>query len=335
MTSERFSRRQVLRGVTAGAAALALSPWIRARGAGTHEKVLFDTDIGSDIDDAVALAYLLAQPRCELLGITTVSGEAARRAELASVLCHAAGKSRIPIFPGAERPLLVEPRQPVASQFEHVGTWRRQQRFAEAGAVEFLRATIREHPHEMTLLAVGPLTNVALLCRVDPGAVALLREIVLMAGVFAPQGVTWPDGNVSRAEWNVVLDPQAAAIVLETPNVPIRMYPLDVTMQVVLSRDDFHARLERLKATRPVLDFARAWFVNERRESQLHDPLAATGVFEPSICELARGRVAVNLENDNDFARTTFVADPAGHHQIAVRVDTPRFFGELFGRISG
>src|SRR5215475_7194644 len=102
-------------------------------------KVLLDTDIGSDIDDAVALAYLLAQPRCELLGITTVTGEAAKRAELASVLCRAAGKPRIPVYPGAEEPLLVPARQTVASQFEHIGTWRRQTRFPDAGAVEFMR----------------------------------------------------------------------------------------------------------------------------------------------------------------------------------------------------
>lgn len=66
-------------------------------------KVLLDTDIGSDIDDAVALAYLLAQPECELLGITTVSGEAAKRAQLASALCKVAGRD-IPIFPGREAP---------------------------------------------------------------------------------------------------------------------------------------------------------------------------------------------------------------------------------------
>ena len=67
------------------------------------QKVLFDTDIGSDIDDAVALAYLLAQPECELLGITTVTGEAVRRAQLASALCLDAGK-QVPIFPGQEAP---------------------------------------------------------------------------------------------------------------------------------------------------------------------------------------------------------------------------------------
>ena len=81
----------------------------------TAEKLILDTDIGSDIDDAVCLAYLLAQPRCDLLGITTVTGEADKRAMMASALCKAAGKS-IPIYPGCEQPLLVAQGQPQAPQ---------------------------------------------------------------------------------------------------------------------------------------------------------------------------------------------------------------------------
>ena len=78
-------------------------------------KLLLDTDIGTDVDDAVALAYLLSHPDCELLGITTVTGEAVKRASLASVLCQAAGKD-IPIYPGADHPMRGERRQPVAQQ---------------------------------------------------------------------------------------------------------------------------------------------------------------------------------------------------------------------------
>jgi inosine-uridine nucleoside N-ribohydrolase len=74
-------------------------------------KILLDTDIGSDIDDAVALAYLLCKPQCDLLGITTVSGEPGRRAMMASAQCKLAGRE-IPIFPGTAEPLLIRSRQP-------------------------------------------------------------------------------------------------------------------------------------------------------------------------------------------------------------------------------
>src|SRR5260221_12453073 len=80
--------------------------------------VILDTDIGSDIDDAVALAYLLKQPRCELLGITTVTGEPDKRASLADAVCRAAERHDVPIHVGAEPPLLVAPRQPKAPQTE-------------------------------------------------------------------------------------------------------------------------------------------------------------------------------------------------------------------------
>src|SRR5271169_3398115 len=85
----------------------------------SHEPIipiLLDTDIGSDIDDAVCLAYLLRQPRCELLGITTVTGEAQKRAMLADAICRAAGRTDIPIHCGAEQPFLIPQQQPQAPQ---------------------------------------------------------------------------------------------------------------------------------------------------------------------------------------------------------------------------
>jgi purine nucleosidase len=123
-------------------------------------KMLLDTDIGSDIDDAVCLAYLLAQPECELLGITTVTGEAAARASLASALCLVAGKS-IPIYPGREEPLLIAQQQPLAPQAAALSRWPHATDFPRGQAVEFLRQTIRRHPGEVVLLCIGPLTNVA------------------------------------------------------------------------------------------------------------------------------------------------------------------------------
>jgi inosine-uridine nucleoside N-ribohydrolase len=123
-------------------------------------KLLLDTDIGSDIDDAVCLAYLLAQPACELMGITTVTGEAEKRAMLASVLCKRAGVE-VPIFPGAEKPLLGPQRQPKATQSRALRNWEHDREFPRGQALEFLRQTIRTHPGEITLLAIGPLTNVS------------------------------------------------------------------------------------------------------------------------------------------------------------------------------
>ena len=85
--------------------------------------VLFDTDIGSDIDDAVALAYLLREPRCELLGVTTVTGEPEVRAQLVDAVCQAFGRPEVPVYSGAGKPLLVEQQQPEAPQKTVLERW--------------------------------------------------------------------------------------------------------------------------------------------------------------------------------------------------------------------
>src|SRR5512135_1675688 len=108
-------------------------------------KILLDTDIGSDIDDAVCLAYLLANPDCELLGITTVSGQAELRAQLASAVCRAAGQE-VPIYPGTETPLLVDQLQKTAQQAAALTQWPHQGAFPRGEAIEFLRRTIHAHP---------------------------------------------------------------------------------------------------------------------------------------------------------------------------------------------
>ena len=106
-------------------------------------KVLFDTDIGSDIDDAVALAYLLCQPRCDLLGVTTVTGEPDLRAEMTSAMCRHVGRGDVPVHAGCPEAMLIEMRQKQAPQARALGEWDRQQGFGASTAVEFLRETIR------------------------------------------------------------------------------------------------------------------------------------------------------------------------------------------------
>src|SRR5262245_50317705 len=129
--------------------------------------LLLDTDIGSDIDDAVALSYLLRQPRCELLGITTVTANTAHRAALAEVLCSMAGR-KVTIHAGATQPLLIGTDQREVPHYEAIGDRPRRKDYAANTAVEFLRRTIRTRPHEITLLGIGPMSNLALLFATDP-----------------------------------------------------------------------------------------------------------------------------------------------------------------------
>ncbi len=285
-------------------------------------KVILDTDIGSDIDDAVCLAYLLAQPDCDLLGITTVTGEAVKRAQMASALCRLAGK-RTPIYPGAENPLLIAQKQPKAQQAVALARWKHDSHFPMNEAVDFLRRAIRKHPGEITLLAIGPLTNIGLLFALDPEIPRLLKQIVLMGGVFT-EG---PDRGL--LEWNAMLDPHATAIVYRAPVKVHRSIGLDVTLQVTMPADDVRARFAH-KLLRPVLDFAEVWFKSADKIT-FHDPLAAATIFDPRICKFQRGAVTVELDNPDQRGRTLWQPGaPKGRHAVAVEVDPQRFFRHYF-----
>lgn len=288
----------------------------------TVEKILLDTDIGSDIDDAVCLAYLLAQPRCDLLGITTVAGEADKRAMLASVLCKVAGKD-VPIFPGAEEPLLVEQAQKQADQAAALSRWEHETTFPRGQAVEFMRQTIRAHPGEVTLLTIGPLTNVALLFKADAGIPSLLKGLVMMCGVFATRLPRLP-----RAEWNAKLDPHATAIVYQAPVRVHRSVGLDVTYQVRMAAGQVQKKFQA-NLLRPVLDFSQIWFEQVSDKITFHDPLAAVTIFDDQVCGFEKGAVQVELTSERLRGMTHWEAG-GGKHEVALEVDPARFFERYF-----
>lgn len=286
------------------------------------KKVILDTDIGSDIDDAVCLAYLLAQPDCNLLGITTVTGQPVERACLASAICRVAGRD-IPIYPGVEQPLLIEQRQPQAGQASALGNWPHQTDFPRGEALTFLRETIRANPGEITLLAIGPMTNVGLLFAMDPELPSLLAELVLMCGVFLG------DPQENRSEWNAKLDPHASAIVYRARAPRHRSIGLDVTMQVTMPADEVRQRFQA-PLLRPVLDFAEVWFQHAERVV-FHDPLAAATIFNPAICTFQAGTVTVDITHPERWGVTDWSAGgEAPPHEIAVDVNPQAFFDEYF-----
>jgi inosine-uridine nucleoside N-ribohydrolase len=286
-------------------------------------KVLLDTDIGSDIDDAVCLAYLLTQTECELVGITTVTGEADQRAMIASSLCRMAGKD-IPIFPGCEQPLLITQHQPRAPQYEAIDQLVPAVDFSHGRAIEFMRQTIRNNPGEVILLAIGPLTNVALLFKMDPEIPSLLKGLVMMAGAFNSRPIPG-----DRAEWNVYCDPHAAAMVYRSA-VPVhRSVGLDVTSQVVMTPESVRERFSK-GLLKPVLDMAEIWF-RKRDIITFHDPLAGATIFDPEICRFAHGSVEVELVSLRLQGMTIWDANaPGAEHQVATAVDCERFFDHFF-----
>ena len=289
--------------------------------------LLFDTDIGSDIDDAVALAYLLREPRCELLGITTVTGEARERAMLASAVCRAAGREEVPIHAGIESPLLVGQKQPHAPQKAALARWSHRGDFAPNEAVPFLRSVIRSRPGEVTLLAVGPFTNVAVLFALDPEISRLLKRLVIMGGAYSTGRK-----RADRLEWNTSCDPHAAAMLFRSRS-ELTAYGLDVTLECTMSAKECRDRF-RGGALDVVADMAEVWFAN-REEIRFHDPLAAVGVFEPEVCEYRIGTVEVDLAGARTMGVTRFTEDPRGPHRVAAGVQPAAFFERYFSVAAG
>lgn len=293
-------------------------------------KLLLDTDIGNDIDDSLALSYLLREPQCELLGITTVCGEPERRCEMASAICRHAGRGDIPIHPGCPVPLSIPQRQPTCPQAAKLGDWPRDRYAADNSAIDFMRRTIRANPGEVALLAIGPLTNVATLFSLDPEIPTLLKGLYLMCGRFF---------DSMGGEWNAILDPWATAIVYGNtahPRPPVHVsYGLDVTERVRLPRDEARRRFASLSGIGPVRDFAEVWF--EKLDFvTFHDPLAAVGIFHPEVCTYEDDFVQVS-QADPTRGWTVRAWPPPGEprpHRLARTVDPDAFFRVWFGALA-
>lgn len=285
--------------------------------------VLLDTDIGSDIDDAVALAYLLRQPKCELLGITTVSGDVAQRATCAEVICREAGRADIPIHCGALNPLLYGPGQPKVPQFEAIRHRSPRTDWPAGTAIPFLRDMIRSRPGEITLLTIGPLTNAALLFAIDPEIPSLLKDVVSMSGVFY--------GNKNESEWNCKVDPVSTAMAYAARPPRHLSVGLDVTMPCRLSTDEVRRRFIP-KPLNVALEMAEVWFRSVPAIT-FHDPLAAALLFNPELCDYETGKIEVTVSSDPAIGgRTIFTPDTASSspHQVAKTVNVEQFFREFF-----
>ena len=214
-------------------------------------KILFDTDPG--IDDAMALLFLHRHPAVRLLGITTVFGNAEVDVTTrnALYLCERFGIDA-PVARGAALPLVRPPRGAAPEVHGDDGLGNLAGPVATTRSADtrpahrFIIDTLRQHPGEVTLLAVGPLTNLALALAEEPAITTLVKEVVVMGGAFAiggEDGQGGQGGNVSPvAEANILSDPHAADAVFTAP-WPVTIVGLDVTHQVLMDP----AYFERLR----------------------------------------------------------------------------------------
>ena len=289
--------------------------------ADSPELTVFDTDIGGDVDDALALAYLLREPRCRLVGVTTVGGSADLKAEIASAICRDLGRPDVAIHPGASRSILGGYRfeDSVPRYWPPVADYPHDSFRNENTALEFLQQTIADNPGEVTLVCTGHFTNVALLFAAHPGIPALLRRLVIMGGNF----------NAGAVEWNAMCDPVATAVAFGCGNVShpplVRVFPGNATGRDHLPPDEGRRFMAGIPALRFCAAAAEYWY-REGHDLYFHDPVAAVGAFHPEIATYRRSGVTVDVASRGHVDYADEGADGSGPPlEIAQEIDFAKF----------
>jgi purine nucleosidase len=283
------------------------------------EKVIIDTDIGDDIDDAFAIALALKSPELEILGISTTFGDTEARAKIVDRLLGEAGRADIPVLAGVPT---------------HTTNVMNQRRYGESGrfakashpsAVDFILEQIRRYPGRITLIAIGPLINVGALIDKDPATFLKLKRVVMMGGsIKCGYGELWfcpqrgPD-----AEWNIINDIPSAQKLFLT-GVPLYVMPLDST-QLKL---DETKRAYLFKQGTPLTDALTLLYHEWGQQTPtLFDPVTVAFILDPKICPVESMHIRVD---DKGFTRR----EPGPPNaQVCMRSDAEAFFRLQIGRL--
>jgi inosine-uridine nucleoside N-ribohydrolase len=379
-----MTRRQFVTSTAAGLAATSLAGGALAA-AREHLpasrgpfRVIIDTDPG--VDDALALLFAMRSAELKIEGITPVAGNVPLELTLPNALrmVEIAGRADIPVAVGAKWPLM---RRLVTAAQVHGENGLGGAVFPEPTtkpiaepAAEFIRRIVRKYPSEVTLLTIGPLTNIATALNGDPELAVMVRSLVMMGGSLS-------GGNITpAAEFNIYVDPEAARIVFQS-GLPITMVGLDVTRRTSLTDDHVHVlqaaenpvSQAAAKIARNAIDHTRAqgFLVGPN----MHDSLAVAAFLDPSILKWKEYYVDVETAGELTAGETVGYSPAAGDDRrrpdlekqgtmnmpirgsartlgstrtspvlrdkfvpntnVAVDVDSARFFELLIGRLSG
>ena len=299
--------------------------------------IILDTDPG--IDDALAILLALASPEVVLDGISTVHGNASAAQVTTNALSilELANTSYIPVYQGCDLPLvkesLLSPETHGNSGLGYANLSAPITKPQIKHGSDYLTEQIMSHPGEITLVAIGPLTNVAIAIRKEPRIVQNVKEVFVMGGAIKHQGNTTP-----LAEYNTFVDPHSAHVVFHS-GMPLILTPLDVTYQCIFTTDDLN-RL--LKIDSPITKFiadATRFYMEFHDEYQkidgcvINDPMTLALTFMPEICDYQDLYVDVDISTGvglgNTFADFYNYEKKAPNMKVALGV-RPRMFMELF-----
>jgi len=307
------------------AAALLLAPLAEAQP--TREKIIIDTDIGDDIDDAFAVALALSSPQFEVLGFSASFGDTPTRAKMLDRMLGELGHSDIPVAMGTpvdvNRNAFTQRRYAEGGQFA---------RTTHPNSVEFVLDQARKYPHQVTLVAIGPLPNVGAMIAKDPAAFRLLKKVVIMGGSIRtmtdPYGVAAP--IAPHPEWNIKNDIAGAQKLFES-GVPLQVLPLDSTANLKMhevARTALFAHGSMMTNILAGLYYEWSQYTRSATPT-LYDPMTLASVLEPSLCPLTPLHLTV------DEAGNTKETPGAPNAQVCLHSNAEAFLQFYVKEVTG
>ncbi len=284
--------------------------------------IIIDTDIGDSIDDALALAFALHSPELDVRAVTTVIDDVESKTRLAWKMLGLYNRRDIALAMGASEPLLDPTMSAPSKEFEVLTRNDVIPDAARKRAAELIIDTTLQSRGKITIVAIGPMTNIALAIKLDPRIKNNIERIVMMGGAYLS----------SETEYNVKRDRTAAEIVFHS-GIPITAVGLDVTSQCKLPEKD----LDRMRlADDPAGNFLiRLVDLAEEQTHDpsptLYDPLAIAAIFRPDLLEMQAGTVDVPLSGPG---QTIFKPLPGSKTQVAVKVNAAAFLDLFVDRVT-
>jgi len=291
------------------------------------EKIIIDTDIGDDIDDAFALGLALSSPEFEILGVSASFGDTATRAKMLDRMLGELGHNDIPVAMGT--PQNVNLNAFTQRRYAEGGQFRRANHLS---SVDFILEQARKYPGQVTLVAIGPLPNVGAAIDKDPAAFRKLKRVVIMGGSIRtmtdPYGVAPP--VTPHPEWNIKND-IASAQKLFAAGVPLLVMPLDSTANLKMhevARTALFAHGSML--TNILAGLYYEWSAYTRSPTPIqYDPMTLASLLDPSLCPLTPMHVTVDDTGDTKETPGTPNA------QVCLKSDADSFLHFYVKRVTG
>ena len=318
-----------------------------------RQKIIFDTDFAfPPQDDAMTLFFTLNCPELEILGITTVAGNKSRNVATADALkiLEVANRTELPVYEGAAAPLI---HQGTEWDTKRHGGWyanepapappggfAKTKKAETQSAIDFLVQTVMKNPGQVTILAIGPLTNIAMAMRMDTNFARNVKELVIMGGAVA----SLPDGagnHTPNAEFNFYVDPEAARIVLRS-GIPIVLSPLNISRKARFTKEWYDKIVAvDTPVTRLIKERVGPGFVkNPERVGLMYDQIAAVALIDPTLMKTVEWYVDVDANPGPSYGASVGAAQPwpggegAKKMQVQTDLDFDKFIKLYVERVT-